>query len=213
VHPIGIAVRRFIEDSPMIKRFLKIALVIVSILILIALGLMAYYFGRVAPLIKAGKQQGIYSAASSRPIVAEFGFETLNGGHQSVASFKGNVVVIDVWATWCGTCLANIPNIVKLRNVFRDKPVEIIGVDVDDDGWAKVKPFLQKHPEINYTLAIPYPASSFQLKTVVDLKPLGNVSAIPTLFVVDRQGRLAGKFIELGHEQEIENLVSKLLIE
>jgi|WetSurMetagenome_2_1015567.scaffolds.fasta_scaffold463714_1 thiol-disulfide isomerase/thioredoxin len=197
----------------MMKQVLKIAFVISTILILVALALAAYYFGRVAPLIKAGKRQGIYSSVSSRPTVAGFGFEALDGSHQSIAAFKGKVVVIDVWATWCGTCLHNIPNIVKLRNAFRDKPVEIIGVDVDDEGWAKVKPFLQRHPEINYTMAIPYPASSFQLKTIVDLKPLGNVSAIPTIFVIDRQGRLAGKFIELGHEQEIEDLVSRLLNE
>jgi hypothetical protein len=62
-------------------------------------------------------------------------------------------------------------------------------------------------------LAVPYPASSFQLKAIVELKPLGNVSAIPTVFVVDRQGRLAGKFIETGHEQEMDDLVAKLLTE
>lgn len=76
-----------------------------------------------------------------------------------------------------------------------------------------MKPFLQTHPEINYTLAVPYPASSFQLKSIVELKPLGNVSAIPTVFVVDRQGRLAGKFIEAGHEQQMDDLIPMLLRE
>ncbi len=181
------------------------------LLVLIAISLAGYYFGRVAPLIKAGKQQGVYSSASERPDVTGFGYETLAGDHRTIADLKGKVAVVDVWATWCGTCLHSIPKIVDLQKKYRDLPVEIIGVDVDDEGWEKVKPFLKKHPEISCTIAVPYPVAAFQFKTIIDLKPLGNVSAIPTVFVIDRQGRLAGKFIELGHEQEIDALVASLL--
>ncbi len=197
----------------MANRTLKAAFIAFALLVLSALGLTGYYFGRIVPLIRAGKQQGIYSSVSSRPMVTGFAFEMQDGTRRSIAGLKGKVVVIDVWATWCGTCLYSIPKVVELRNKYHDRPVEIVGLDVDDGGWAKVKPFLQKHSLFNYPLAVPYPASSFQLKTIVDLSPLGNVSAIPTVFVIDRQGRLAGKFIELGHEREIDDLVSKLLNE
>ncbi len=197
----------------MATRTVKSIVAVFTLMLLLAIALAGYYFGRVAPLIRAGKKEGIYSTLSSRPAVAGFRFETLDGLNQSIAGLKGKVVVIDVWATWCGTCLYSIPKIVALRNKYRGQPVEIIGVDVDDDGWAKVKPFLQKHSEINYTLAVPFPASRFQFKTIVDLDPLGSVAAIPTVFVIDRHGKLAGKFIEAGHEQEIDGLVSKLLQE
>ena len=195
----------------MASRSVKAALTVVALIILLAIGATGYYFGRVEPLIRAGKQQGVYSSVSSRPTVTGFRFETMDGTHQSIADLKGKVVVVDVWATWCGTCLYSIPKIVGLRKKYQDKPVEIIGVDVDDGGWAKVKPFLQKHSGIDYTLAVPYPASGFLFKSIVDLNPLGNVSAIPTVFVVDRQGRLAGKFIETGHEQELDELIASLL--
>jgi len=197
----------------MANRKAKAAYLILILMLLIALGLTGYYFGKVKPLITAGKREGIYSSVSSRPLVTGFGFETQDGTREAIADLKGKVVVVDVWATWCGTCLYSIPKIIELRKKYHDRPVEIIGLDVDDEGWAKVKPFLQTHPGINYTLAVPYPASSFQLRTIVDLKPLGNVSAIPTVFVVDRQGRLAGKFIETGHEQEMDALIAKLLSE
>jgi thiol-disulfide isomerase/thioredoxin len=197
----------------MANRALKASLWVLLLVGLIAAGLAGYYFFRVAPLIRAGKQAGVYSSVPSRPLVAEFGLETQNGMRQTIADLKGKVVVIDVWATWCGTCLYNIPKIVALHDKYLDRPVEVIGLDVDDEGWAKVRPFLQQHSEINYLIAVPYPASSFQLKSIVDLHPLGNVSAVPTVFVVDRQGRLAGKFIELGHEKEIDDLVAKLLDE
>ncbi len=197
----------------MANRTTKAAYLILLLILLIALGLTGYYFCKVKPLITAGKQEGIYSSVSSRPIVTGFGFQTQDGTRKAIADLKGKVVIVDVWATWCGTCLYSIPKIIELRKKYRDQPVEIIGLDVDNEGWAKVKPFLQTHPGMNYTLAVPYPASSFQLRTIVDLKPLGNVSAIPTVFVVDRQGRLAGKFIETGHEQEMDALIAKLLSE
>lgn len=194
-------------------RAAKAAFITLAFILLVAIGIAGYYFGRIVPLIKAGKQEGIYSSVSSRPTVAGFQFETMDGTHESIAGLKGKVVVVDVWATWCGTCLYSIPKVIELRKKYQDKPVEILGVDVDDGGWAKVKPFLQKHPGINYTLAVPYPSSRFQLRSIVDLNPLGNVSAIPTVFVVDRQGRLAAKFIETGHEQELDDLIARLLLE
>jgi thiol-disulfide isomerase/thioredoxin len=197
----------------MAHRAVKTVVAVLALLVLIVLGLAGYYYGKVVPLIKAGKQQGIISSAGSRQSVAGFGFETADGKHQTIAGFKGKVAVVDVWATWCGTCLRSIPKLVELRKKYQAAPVEIIGIDVDDEGWAKVKPFLLKHPEINYTMAVPYPPASFQFKTIVDLRPLGNVSATPTVFVVDRQGRLAGKFIENGHDQEIDDLIATLLKE
>ncbi len=51
-------------------------------------------------------------------------------------------------------------------------------VSLDKNGWADIKPFLQQHPEINYTVAVPHPTPRFQLVTIVDLKPLGNIAAL-----------------------------------
>jgi thiol-disulfide isomerase/thioredoxin len=176
-------------------------------------GAAGYYFAKVKPLIRAGKQQGIYASAPNRLAVGEFTFAAENGVKKSIGNFSGKVVVIDVWATWCGTCLQSIPGIVALRNKYPETSLAIIGLNVDDEGWAKAKPFLKKHPEINYAIAVPSPAPSFLLQSIVDLKPLGEVSALPTVFVIDKQGKLAGKFIETGHEQEIDNLVAGLLSE
>jgi thiol-disulfide isomerase/thioredoxin len=197
----------------MAGRIAKAGFIVLIALVLIAIAAAGYYWGRIKPLIRAGKQEGIYTSMSVRPIVSGFGFEIADGTHQTIADLRGKVVVVDVWATWCGTCLYSIPGLVALHNKYLDKPVEIIGLDVDSEGWGKAKPFLQKHPEINYTIAVPYPASGFLLQSIVDLNPLGNVSAIPTVFVVDGHGRLAGKFIETGHEREIDELVDRLLRE
>jgi thiol-disulfide isomerase/thioredoxin len=191
-------------------RAIWVAFILIAVL---AGGAAIYYFARVKPLIRAGKQQGVFISVPDRVSVGEFAFTTENGVKKSIADLRGKVVIVDVWATWCGTCIHSIPDIVALRNKYPATSLEIIGLDVDDEGWAKVKPFLQKHPEINYTIALPSPAPSFLLQSIVDLKPLGEVSALPTVFVIDRQGGLAGKFIETGHEREIDALAARLLSE
>jgi thiol-disulfide isomerase/thioredoxin len=197
----------------MANRAVRAMVVVFILLIILGAGVAGYYFTRVKPLIRAGKQQGIYTSTPGRISVGEFGFAAENGVKTSIADLRGKVVVIDVWATWCGTCLHSIPNIVALRNKYPETSLEVIGLNVDDEGWAKAKPFLQKHPEINYTIALPSPAPSFLLQSIVDLKPLGEVSALPTVFVIDQQGRLAGKFIETGHERELDDLVARLIHE
>jgi thiol-disulfide isomerase/thioredoxin len=197
----------------MANRAVRAISMVFMLIIVLAAGVAGYYYARVKPLIRAGRQQGIYASVPGRLSVGEFAFATENGVKKSIADLRGKAVVIDVWATWCGTCLHSIPGIVALRNKYTETSLEIIGLNVDDEGWAIAKPFLQKHPEINYTIALPSPAPSFLLQSIVDLKPLGEVSALPTVFVIDRQGRLAGKFIETGHEREIEDLVARLLSE
>jgi len=191
----------------------KTTATILAVVALLAIGAGGYYFAQVAPRIRAGKQEGVYLSASERPPVGRFGFETENGSRQLLAGLKGKVVVVDVWATWCATCIYSMPSILALCDKYRNSPVEIIGLDVDDAGWAKVRPFLQKHPAITYTIAVPYPACRFRLRSIIDLEPLGAVSAIPTTFVIDRQGKLAGKFVETGHERDIDGLIAKLLYE
>ena len=189
----------------------KIGIAIVIVIILLIGGAAAYYFVRIAPLIKSGKKEASYSA-SSRPDVSGFGFET-DKRTAKIADLKGKIVVVDVWATWCGPCIRSIPNVIALQNKYKDKPVEIIGLNVDSDGWQVAKPFIQKRPDINYTMAVPSPAPAFLLKAIVDLPPLGEVSAIPTIFVIDQRGRLAAKFVEVNHEQDVDNLIAKLLAE
>jgi thiol-disulfide isomerase/thioredoxin len=197
----------------MAKRAVRATLVVLMGIVLLAAGAAGYYYVKVKPLIRAGKRQGIYADAATRISVGSFGFANEDGAKKTIADLNGKVVVVDVWATWCGTCIYTLPSIIALRNKYPDQSVEVIGLNVDNEGWAKVKPFLQKHPEINYTMALPSPSPSFLLQSIVDLRPLGEVSAIPTLFVIDRHGRLAGKFIEAGHEIEIDDLVATLLNE
>ena len=185
-----------------------VALGVAAIMLLAAA--LAYYHFQLAPRIRAGRREARHSDPSSRPGVSGFRYETRRG-IENIGDSSGRVVVVDVWASWCPPCVEGIPRLVALAERYRDAPFDLLGLSVDSGGWEDLKPFLERHPEINYRVAVPHPAPAFQLNTLVDLGPLGNVAVLPTFFVIDPQGRLAGKFVGSDALPEVSELVGRLL--
>ncbi len=188
---------------------LRIVLGVVGIILLAAA---SYYYVQVAPRIRAGRQEGRFPDPALRVSVSGFRFETQQGIRE-IGDFSGSVVVVDVWASWCPPCVEGIPHLVALAEKYQAASFEIVGLSVDSGGWEDIRPFLEKHPEINYTVAVPNPRPDFQLETLVDLDPLGEVAVLPTFFVIDPQGRLAGKFVGADGLPEVSSLVERLLQE
>lgn len=172
----------------------------------------AFYQFQVAPRVRNGRMEARYSDPASRPGVSGFRFETRRG-IESVGDYSGRVVVIDVWASWCPPCVEGIPRLVALSERYRGTPFDLVGLSVDRGGWEDIDPFLQRRPEINYKVAVPHPAPAFQLETLVDLDPLGGVAVLPTFFVIDPKGRLAGKFVGSNSLPEVSALAGRLLEE
>ena len=181
----------------------------VAAIILLAAAL-AYYHFQLAPRIRSGRLEARHSDPSSRPGVSGFRYETRRG-IEDMGDSSGRVVVVDVWASWCPPCVEGIPRLVALAERYRDAPFDLLGLSVDSGGWEDLKPFLERHPQINYRVAVPHPPPAFQLNTLVDLGPLGNVAVLPTFFVIDPQGRLAGKFVGSDALPEVSDLVGRLL--
>ena len=180
-------------------------------IVLLALAV-AYYHYEVAPRIRTGRLAGHYADPASRPEVGGFRFETRRGV-EGIGGYSGRVVVIDVWASWCAPCVEGIPRLVALAERFRDAPFDLVGLSVDRGGWEDIEPFLERHPEINYEVAVPHSLPIFHLYTLVDLDPLGDVAVLPTFFVIDGRGRLAGKFVGSDTFPEVSALVARLLEE
>jgi thiol-disulfide isomerase/thioredoxin len=110
----------------------------------------------------------------------------LDGRTISTASFRGKVVLINFWATWCPPCREEIPDLVALQEKYKDH-LQIIGVSQDSGSPEEVKRFAAEH-RMNY----PTVMSTMEIETLFP-----GVYALPTTFVLDRDGKLAQKHVGL----------------
>lgn len=111
-----------------------------------------------------------------------FELKTLEGKPLSLAEYKGKVILLNFWATWCGPCRAEIPDLVELQNKYKDQ-FQIIGLVVDDDDEEAVKKFVADS-DINYPVALASDAVRLEY---------GGIVALPTSFVLDAEGRVVQK--------------------
>ncbi len=112
----------------------------------------------------------------------EFKLDALDGKPLSLATARGKVVLLNFWATWCGPCRAEIPDLIALQQKYKDQ-LQIIGLTVDDDDTSMIKQVVADE-RINYPVAMASPEVRLQY---------GGIAALPTSFVLDAQGRVVQK--------------------
>jgi peroxiredoxin len=138
---------------------------------------------------------------SGRKQAPNFSLKDAAGTTVNLADYRGKVVLVNFWATWCGPCEVEIPWFIEFEQKYKDQGFAVLGVSMDDDGWKSVKPFVAKH-KINYRVVIGSEVVSQQF---------GNIDSLPTSFVLDRQGRVAANHVGLVEKQEYQNEIVKLL--
>jgi thiol-disulfide isomerase/thioredoxin len=131
----------------------------------------------------------------------DFKLTGLDGKSVTLADSKGKVILLNFWATWCGPCRAEIPDLVQLQNKYKDR-LQILGLVVDDDDQDAIKAFVEKFG-INYPVA----AATDDIRM-----QYGGIPALPTSFVLDAEGRIVQKHEGLRdpvlYETEIRALLS-----
>ncbi len=130
----------------------------------------------------------------------DFKLKSLDGKPIALDAFHGKVVFLNFWATWCGPCRAEVPDLVDLQKQFQGR-LQIIGLDVDDDDPADVQKYVEE-TGINYPVAM----TSDDIRTAY-----GGIPALPTSFVLDTEGRVVQKHTGLMDPALYETEIRALL--
>lgn len=132
----------------------------------------------------SGKKSDYPPIASA---VAQSDLKNLDGTTFKVADKKGKVLLLNMWATWCGPCRAEMPTLVRMQDEHREKGLEVIGLNTDDETVDQINEFAADM-KLNYTLVW----ADLPLQTA--LLRISNFGGIPQSFIVDRDGNLRGVF-------------------
>jgi peroxiredoxin len=136
-----------------------------------------------------------------REMMRDFALPDLEGKIWKLQEHKGNVVMINFWATWCPPCRQETPDLVEVAKYYSGKGVDVAGISLDEDTDA-VRRFVQEQQ-------IPYPI----LLPRRDSPVIADITAIPVTVLVDKQGRVAWKEVGTVRRQEVTRLIDALLSE
>lgn len=131
----------------------------------------------------------------------DFTLLNLENKKVNLSDFKGKVVLLNFWATYCPPCRAEIPDFVVLQNKYASKGFSAIGISVDDD-WQEVLPSFVKTMKINYPILI---------ANAKVLKDYGDIYALPATFIIDRQQKIIKSYTGMVTQDEIEPIILKAL--
>ena len=140
--------------------------------------------------------------AAGREAPLRFTLKDTNGVDVNLASFKGKVILVNFWATWCGPCRAEVPDLVELQTEYREDLV-VLGILVQDTWDEKVQAFAAE-------FKVNYPLLDASRRTDVE-EAFGPMWGLPTTFIVDREGRIAKKRTGISTKEQFAQEIAALL--
>jgi thiol-disulfide isomerase/thioredoxin len=164
--------------------------------IAIAVALILYVF---AP---GGVQPGAVKPAAERNPMPDFTFANMQGQEWSLKANRGTILLVNFWATWCGPCRHETPELVEVANRYRGRGFEVVGVTLDEDPDAVVPAFVKEFT-ISYPILVPGENSALA----------AGIESIPTSVLVDKQGRIARTYVGMVGERQLSRDVETLLAE
>ena len=144
------------------------------------------------------------AACSADGNVANLGFtlKDINGKDVVLSAYKGKVILLDFWATWCAPCKIEIPGFIELYNKYRSRGFVVLGVSMDDS-TSGVKPFVQKL-KMNYPVLIGTGRDDVE-------QAFGPLPGLPTSFIIARDGKICGQHTGFAPKEQFEREIKALL--
>jgi peroxiredoxin len=163
--------------------------------VLLASGL--YYADRywIAPAVKTQAKTG-----QKHPFAPDFSLTDISGKKLNLSDYKGKVVLLDFWATWCGPCLMEMPGFVELQNRYGSQGFAIIGISMDDS----MGPVVQFYTR--YKMNFPVALGDAKME-----EEYGGVVGLPTTFLIGRDGRIYAEHMGSADPGVFEEEIKELL--
>ena len=148
--------------------------------------------------------QAAESVCGAKPANLNFTFKDLQGKSVTLSDYKGKVLLLDFWATWCPPCRKEIPGFIELYNTYKSRGLVVIGVSMDDtDDIPDVKRYAAQI-KMNYPILLGFGRED-------DLKPVFGELPLPTSFVIARDGRICARHDGLTAKEQVAREIAALL--
>ena len=153
-----------------------------------------------AAAVVVAQGAGLTPVKARKP-APEFTLKDANGATVKLSDYRGKVVLLDFWATWCTPCQVEIPWFIEFERGLKGRGFAVVGVSMDEDGWGVVKPYIQKRG-MNYRVLL----GDEHLATLY-----GGLDALPTTLLLDREGRVAATHTGLSDKKGFLDEINALL--
>ncbi|HKR85557.1 MAG TPA: TlpA disulfide reductase family protein [Terriglobales bacterium] len=157
-------------------------------------------FGLSVPNAVAQIANGKLHPPKDRKVAPDIGLEDSEGKRASLDEYRGKVVLLDFWATWCHGCKEEIPWFTEFQRKYGNEGLNVIGVSLDEDGWKVVKPFIK-------ATSVPY---RIVLGNASTAKAYA-IGQMPDTFLIDRHGRVAAIYVGMVDRNSLEINIRELL--
>ena len=122
----------------------------------------------------------------------------VNGQMQSLDQYKGKWLVVNYWATWCSTCMKEMPELISLHESHKDNDIAVVGISFESIEQEQLKQFVSDK-SIPYTVLNTEP---------VRVTPLGKVPALPTTYIIDPEGKVVAGDVGIITQKDIEDYIA-----
>ncbi len=136
---------------------------------------------------------------STEAKAVDYELPDVNGQIQSLDQYKGKWLIVNYWATWCGTCMKEMPELISLHENNKDNDIVVVGISFEDIERKDLKAFVSDK-------AIPYTVLNTE---PVRVTPIGKVPALPTTYIINPEGKVVAGEIGIVTREDLESYITQ----